>query len=206
MADFEEMVRKLQEMEAQRKIEDAKSMPTLDEFQGGSILAPETKGYNAFMSEATRAPGSDTPFMQALRTSSTADKALQGAQLRNRAASDTAAASANLAERGGLSSGAAERMSRAGNANLLNQSGIANSMFNKAIGEGMQQDETRRVGMLSAAPGAEQARAEYTQGATERASNARNLFNANKYNQQMSAWSANKLGDAQKSAAESSGK
>lgn len=125
-------------------------------------------------------------------------------------AGQTATARANLAMRGGLTSGARERIARGGSRDFLNMSQNlkAEGMRNRAqIGIS---DEMNRISQLGALPGMEaqalRPELEKTQlwgqgrrldlGNAIRENEMRNRFNADVYGQQMQAWAAGRQAEA----------
>lgn len=126
------------------------------------------------------------------------------------AASATAGAKSNLAQRGGLTSGAAERLEAGGARNYLDM----NSAIGRAGNQNRLQiginDEQNRMTQLGALPGMELAQLEpefqktqlmgqanqFDLTNTAKNAEAQNAFDMNAYTEQMKAWAANKQADA----------
>ena len=165
------------------------------------------QGYNQFRGEALRrGPGAWAllaKVQQAMEAKAQREKAGKSA------ASERAGALNDLAMRGGLSSGARERLAETGATNALNMTqGINRQEGLNNLQVGLN-DEQQRQAQLAALPGMEAARVtgwENTKAkdleALMNENKSRNEFNMNKYNAQMSAWAA----ERQAQATEHSGK
>lgn len=159
------------------------------------------QGFNQFRDEALRQGQSPWASMalqkQGLEESSALERAKQ------EAASSAAQAQSNLAMRGGLSSGARERLAGAGAQNMLAMSqDIGRQGGLNRLGIGMQ-DEQNRIARLSQLPGMELSQqsllADVGQNDVRNMMQenlARNAYNMNNYNQQMKVLAANKTAQA----------
>lgn len=186
--------------------------PELDARLKGINL--DTKGLEKFRSMALR--DSPSPWAQMMTAKQYAEEGAAKDRGVTQVRSGVRTAEADLASKGGLSSGARERIARGGAKDLLAvgqdvaRSGNLNRM---QIGIN---DEQNKITQLSMLPGMEssafgdtlkkesmwdQARQQDIQRAVEE-NNRRNQYNQNVYQQQMNAWAANR----QAQATENSGK
>lgn len=172
-----------------------------------SAIKPDTKGYNAFMSEATRRGAS--PWANLMKASTAVDAQAQESALRNKAYGDAMNARNHMAMRGGSTGGALERLNMSANENLLGATQKAAQGYNKGVLSIGAEDEKNRLGLLSQAPGMELNRANFDvsklamgQDQRNKEITARNLYNSDIYKNRMSAWAADRSATAQEKAAD----
>lgn len=186
--------------------------PELEKRLAGLNL--DTRGLDAYRAEALRKNPSRWANLQTQKQFQ--EEMAQRERAKNEGASATTNAQSALAMRGGLSSGAKERLEMAGNKNQMNASqdvgrqGILNRM---QIGIN---DETNRISQLGALPGMENQAFQMNMNKenmwdmarnqdlnrTIAENQNRNQYNQGVYGQQMAAWAANR----QASATENAGK
>lgn len=173
-------------------------------------LGLDRSGLNAFKSDAMRKGPSEWANRAVQDQNYLAmDARDQGAK---NSAGATATARAQLAARGGLSSGAAERLAQGGADNFLNMSQGVNDLKTKNVMQIGMNDEQNRISQLGQLPGMEIAAGNYDTGLedmklkgmqydTTNEINANN--NLNQWNMGMAdiagqQWGAMKTADAQK--------
>lgn len=173
-----------------------------------SQLGTHQGGLDKFRQEATRSGPSNWAGLahaqQGLATQNSLNKASQSA------AGQTAGANSRLSMQGGESSGARERVARAGANNALDMSqGIRQSGDQNNMQIGIN-DEQNRISQLGQLPGMEnantasqlslinQSQAAHQQDVSNLSTEAgaRNSFNADKNKMQLGAWGAKNIGDA----------
>ena len=133
--------------------------------------------------------------------------ALGATNARKLAAGTTAEARSQLAMKGGLSGGAAERLAKTGRDNAANMTQQANAAGNLGrINIGME-DEKNRIDMLGKAPGMNLAAAQYDQTNLNNKYNLLsgentklNAFNLGRYDTQMKTWASGKQAEATQNA------
>lgn len=173
-----------------------------------SKINPNTQGIDKYRSEALRTGPSAWAQLATKGQRGEQQTALDAAA--HTSASQTAGAQADLAQHGGLTSGAAERVAAGGARNYLDMSqqiGQAGNANRLQIGIN---DEQNRISQLGALPGMEN---EALQPAFQKAqlqgqanqfditnagknAETQNAFDMNAYTEQMKAWAANKQADA----------
>jgi len=178
---------------------DPATMAMLPEFE--KKMAASEGGFNQFRQEALRkGPSSWANLAKTKLAMDALEEREKGART---VAAGKAEAMNELAMRGGLSSGARERLAESGAKNLLDMTQNVNRQGkSNALNIGIQ-DEQNRIQQLSALPGVENQRVSAWQnvrsqdlGNLLKENENRNQFNQNKYNQQMSAWAAGKQAEA----------
>lgn len=159
------------------------------------------EGLDAFRKEALRqdlSRGSRIAIGQndkdTLAARSNAKSGAQGA---------AAMARSQLAMKGGLMSGAAERVGKSAADSAVNAAQNAEAMGSRNKASIAMDDEKMRMANLSQLPGMDMGVANYEKGINEGNSNRylaevgrRNAWNQNTYNQNMSAWAAGKQAQA----------
>lgn len=179
-----------------------------------AALTMDMRGMNKFRDEALR--GKPSAWAGLMNAKQYAEEAAAKDRAVDQSRAGVRNAEADLASKGGLSSGARERIARGGAKDLL---AVGQDVARQGNLNRMQvgvQDEQNRIQELSQLPGMEnmilqtdlqkenmfdQSRQQDLQRAIEE-NNRRNQFNQNVYNQKMSAWAA----DRQAYATENSGK
>lgn len=129
---------------------------------------------------------------------------------RRLAAGEAAGARTNLAMKGGLSAGSAERIGKAANERAIEAGQMASSNASNNRRMITMEDEKNRLGMLGMAPGMQLQKAGFEQGQQKDIFGAmegdvnrnqlentkRNAFNLGRYKEQMAAWAGGKQADA----------
>ncbi len=163
-------------------------MPAYPAYVPGPSL--DRSGLNAFRGSAMRQGAS--PWADMATAKSYVDQAGSQDSLRHTAMSDTATAQGNLAMRGGLRSGAAERVQTGGNRDAMNgQVELAKTgMSNRAqIGINDEQNRVTQLGML---PGMDL----QASGFGQKESNNQNEYNLGQYNNLATTIAAGRTADA----------
>ena len=229
-------IKQLKDAELAKQGKNPDGSPFTPEFQGianpdGTLkpsyeLSPwqqvnaDTGALDLYKQTAQRAAGVDSPFAklalerQQLEQAASADQAGAGA-------SNTMLQAANrLAQSGGVSGGARERLARQGaQAGFIQRQGVERQGALDRLGI-RSQDEQNRMAGLQSLQGMQNQQADiqfknqqqaannmqFNVGSRQKEQEAKRLFDANKYNQQMQAWAANKSADAQARAAGGGGK
>lgn len=181
-----------------------------------SAINPDDRGLDAFRASALRSGPS--PWATAATAKSYGDEALARDTLSKTNASATATANSNLAMRGGLRSGAAERVQTSGaNAALTGAQGLAGTGMQNRAQIGIN-DEQNREAQLGQLPGMEMARAGFDVNKANMGNQVKeqdiqnNMLGAQSYNQfNMDAyktaggiWGANQQANATADSASSS--
>ena len=120
-------------------------------------------------------------------------------QLKKQALGEAAQAKNALAMKGGLQTGAAERVNTAMGSRALELAQQAHADTNRNIASIGMEDENNRVKMLGQAPAMQLSAAEFASKDLDRKqleNSKRNAFNLGRYNSQMSAWGAGKQAEA----------
>ena len=185
---------------------DRTSMLQNGQLTGGAYLDPNkyqgnTGALNTLNAKATQEGAS--PWLQLQLQKQNMDQMNQMAQAAKQSAGATAAARSNLAMRGGLSGGAAERLARGGSQDLNAQrQNIMNQGAQNRINLGIQ-DESNKNQLLGQAVSANQAQnaqnigiGQFNAQNTLAENNANNAFNMSKYQEQMKAYGAGKSANA----------
>lgn len=176
----------------------------------GEAGQPGQSGLDALRNSALRSGPSPWATMAMQKTG--ADAAAARQKVTRDVAGQGATASTALAMRGGLQSGARERMARQAGMSRLN---LNQDVARQEAGNRMQigiNDEQNRMSNLSMLPGAEMQMAEAKRRAAltgvqgeEKDLDRRMGFNQNLYGQNMAAWASNKQADATMRAAPNKG-
>jgi hypothetical protein len=173
-----------------------------------STVNPNTRGIESYRAEALR--GGQSPWAGLAMAQLAGDETRQVNNLSGQAAGQAAAARSQLAMRGGLSGGAAERLATNANRNYMTS---AQNIGAEALDNRNKiavQDEGNRIKMLSALPGMELDQIKPQQwaadmrfrGAGQDVSNkineaqSQNLFNMQQYQEMMRQNAANRNADA----------
>lgn len=180
----------------------------------------DTGALDMYKQSALRGAGVDSPY---------AKLALERQQLEQAASADQAGAGASntmlqaasrLAQSGGLGGGARERLARQGaQSGFIQRQGVERQGALDRLGI-RSQDEQNRMAGLQSLQGMQNQQADiqfknqqqaanigqFNVGSRQKEQEAKRLFDANKYNEQMRAWAANKSADAQRGAAGGGGK
>lgn len=180
----------------------------------------DTGALDLYKQTAQRAAGVDSPYAklalerQQLEQAASADQAGQGA------ANTMLQAASRLAQSGGVSGGARERLARQGaQAGFIQRQGVERQGALDRLGI-RTQDEQNRMAGLQSLQGMQNQQADiqfknqqqaanigqFNVGARQKEQEAKRLFDVNRYNEQMRAWAAGKSADAQRSAAGGGGK
>lgn len=132
-----------------------------------------------------------------------ADTALNASKARKLAAGTTAEARSQLAMKGGLGAGGAERLAASGRDKAADLVQMANQQGAQGRVQIGMEDERNRVNMLGQAPGMNLAAAQYgtarAEGQLDRLTNEstkRNAFNLGQYQNKMNAWAGGKQAEA----------
>jgi hypothetical protein len=196
-------------------IYDPLSMGMASDIQGQlSGINPDTTALSKFRAEATRTgPSAWSALMRQQQAEGADTSRARGAQ---ELAGQTAQANAGLAMRGGLTSGARERVAKSGARDYLNMSqDVARQQGVNNLQVGIN-DEQNRIQQLSMEPGMENANAgigldklrlygqakQIDTANTMKNTSALNDYNMDRYKTQMGAWAA----DQQATATQNSGK
>lgn len=147
------------------------------------ISMAQGSGYNAIKGNATSPGASPWASMATNRQNLAAqDQQEHGAV---QVAGQTAKANDDLAARGGLSSGARERVAQSGATNAMDMSQGVNRQKNLNNMDIGLEDQKMKMGQQNTLAGLDQADMA-----------GKNAYNENQYNQQMAAWGAGKQADA----------
>ena len=183
-------------------------------------VSADTGALDMYKQSALRGAGVDSPYAklalerQQLEQAASADQAGAGA------ANTMLQAASRLAQSGGISGGARERLARQGaQSGFIQRQGVERQGALDRLGI-RSQDEQNRLAGLQSLQGMQNQQAdiqfknqqqaanigEFNVGSRQKEQEAKRLFDANKYNQQMQAWAAGKSADAQRRAAGGGGK
>lgn len=183
-------------------------------------VAADTAALDVYKQTALRDAGVDSPFAklalerQQLEQAASADQAGQGAS------NSMLQAASRLAQSGGVSGGARERLARQGaQAGFIQRQGVERQGSLDRLGI-RSQDEQNRLQGLQSLQGMQNQQADIQFKNQQQAANnmqlnvqarqkeqeAKRLFDINRYNEQMRAWAAGKSADAQARAAGGGGK
>lgn len=152
--------------------------------EAAAFLNPVTDFQNGTLNSAYQLSGPEAYIQAALAQQSAEENAL-GDKASSQAAGANTNALSQLASRGGLRGGSAQRLAMMSQRNVgqalqdVNMQGMQNRAQIGLQGEGMKRDTEK-----------------YNLGTKLGAMNSQNEYNANKYNQQMQAWAANKQAQA----------
>lgn len=180
---------------------DKASMPQQPGYT--SFVAPGTRGeaQGLMRTEAMQAPGAVTPWVASQR-----GLAATGFRESSGAAEDAArkaaqASSAQMSMQGGLSGGARERLMQGRNLAASRGAAQAGTEYQKGLlGIGSAAEKNRLASIQGLGQMEEQGLSRDVQ-----LEQLRNTAAQNAYNQQMSAWAANRTAEAQKNIAENTG-
>lgn len=176
-------------------------------------LKQDTQALDQFSQTALRGAGVDSPWaklqleQQGINQLNSADNAAAGS------ANSMLQAASRLAQTGGVSGGARERLARQGaQAGFIGRQGVERQGMLDRLNI-KSQDEAQRMTQLGQLQGLNNTQADinskvdqYNIGNNLKEVDSKRLFDSNQYNERMRAWAAGKSADAQRSAAGGGGK
>lgn len=183
-------------------------------------VTPDTQALDIFKQTALRQAGAESPYAKLALERQQLEQAAQADQAGQGAANTMLQAASRLAQSGGVSGGARERLARQGaQAGFIQRQGVERQGMFDRLGI-RTQDEQNRLAGLQSLQGMQNQQADIQFKNQQQAANnmqfnvtsrqkeqeAKRLFDVNKYNEQMRAWAAGKAADAQRNAAGGGGK